>query len=142
MKRRNFLALLGAAMLALPLAMAPAASAAETVEYRPGLVKKRLAKGETLLLDFKAEWCSTCRAQERRIRELVNENPEYAQQITFVLVDWDTYKKADITKALRIPRRSTLVALKGDEELGRVVAKTGRRPIKALLDAALTAATK
>ena len=43
-------------------------------------------------------------------------------------------------KELNIPRRSTLVVLKGDKELGRVVAETGRDKIKALMDTALAAA--
>jgi hypothetical protein len=41
---------------------------------------------------------------------------------------------------LNIPRRSTLVVLKGDQELGRIVAGTRKGDIKALLDRALQAA--
>ncbi len=54
--------------------------------------------------------------------------------ITFMLVDWDTYKDHDITTSRRIPRRSTLVLLKGDKELGRIVAGTSEQAIRDLLD--------
>jgi hypothetical protein len=42
--------------------------------------------------------------------------------------------------ALNVPRRSTLVVLKGDQEPGRIVAGTAREDIKALMDLALQAA--
>ena len=42
---------------------------------------------------------------------------------------------------LKIPRRSTLVAMKGKKEIGRIVADTSKRNIKTLVDAALDAAT-
>lgn len=134
MKRRHFLVAAAAAAVA-----AGPALAAE--EYAPGLVNKALAEGKTVLLDFKASWCSTCAAQERVIEALKAENPAYEQAITFINVDWDTYRGAEITRALKIPRRSTLVVLKGDRELGRIVAGTSRAEIKALMDTALSAAT-
>lgn len=135
MKRRDFLALT-AATLTLPRA-----AFASALDYTPGLVDARLAAGETLFLDFKASWCGTCKAQEKVINALKSENPAYEANVTFINIDWDTYAKADLTRRLEIPRRSTLVVLRGDKELGRVVADTSRSGIKALMDTALTAAT-
>ncbi|MDV4144570.1 thioredoxin family protein [Shimia sp. FJ5] len=134
MKRRDFLAL-SAATLALPRAALASATA-----YTPGLVDERLAAGETVFLDFKASWCGTCKAQEKVINALKAEDPAYEANITFINVDWDDYAKDDLTRRLQIPRRSTLVVLRGDEELGRVVAETSRDGIKALMDTALKAA--
>ncbi len=134
MKRRDFLAL-SAATLALPRAALASATA-----YAPGLVDERLAAGETVFLDFKASWCGTCKAQEKVINALKAEDPAYEANITFINVDWDDYAKDDLTRRLQIPRRSTLVVLRGDEELGRVVAETSRDGIKALMDTALKAA--
>lgn len=135
MNRRDFL-FLSAAATALPLA-----AHAAPLDYTPGLVKKHLAKGDTVFLDFKASWCSTCAAQERVINALKAENPDYEANITFINVDWDDYGKSDIVKSMKIPRRSTLVVLKGDQELGRIVAGTSKGQIKQLMDAALGAAT-
>ncbi|WP_254871523.1 thioredoxin family protein [Pseudooceanicola sp. HF7] len=133
--RRHFIAAAGTASLLLPLA-----ARAAPLDYTPGLVQEKLAAGETVFLDFKASWCTTCAAQERVLDALKAENPDYEAHVTFVDVDWDDYARADFTKSLRIPRRSTLVVLKGDEELGRIVAGTGRDQIKALMDTALSAA--
>ena len=109
--------------------------------YKPGLVQSELAAGKTVFLDFKASWCSTCASQERTINALQSENPAYEQAISFINVDWDKYGRSELTKALKIPRRSTLVALKGNQEIGRIVAGTGRAQIQGLMDAALSAAT-
>lgn len=132
MNRRRFL-ITSAALL-------PTAALAVT-DYTPGLVEAELKAGKTVFLDFKASWCTTCAAQERVIKALKSENPAYEQAISFINVDWDMYGKSDLSKALKIPRRSTLVVLKGDQELGRIVAGTGKDTIKALMDTALGAAT-
>lgn len=135
MKRREFIALSAASAL-LPAAAAQAAP----LDYVPGMVKERLANGETVFVDFKASWCTTCKAQERVLNALKADNPAYEQSVTFINVDWDTYGNGELSKSLKIPRRSTLVVLKGDEELGRIVAGTGTKQIKALMDLALQAA--
>ncbi|WP_422049327.1 thioredoxin family protein [Shimia sp.] len=133
MHRRTFLTAAAASLLA------PFAARAAT-DYTPGLVKQHLAKGDIVFLDFSATWCATCATQERVVNELIDENPAYGETITFIKVDWDTYRKAELTKSLKIPRRSTLVVLKGDQELGRIVAGTSKSQIKGLLDTALSAA--
>ncbi|AVL53154.1 thioredoxin [Roseobacter denitrificans] len=135
MDRRHFL-LLTAGAAALPFA-----ANAAPLAYEPGLVEKHLKAGDTVFLDFKASWCSTCAAQERVINALKAENPEYEAKITFIDVDWDDHGKSDLVKRMNIPRRSTLVVLKGDQELGRIVAQTGKSQIKALMDSALGAAS-
>lgn len=134
MNRRDFL-ILSAAAAALPIA-----AQAAFIDYTPELLADRLAKGETVFIDFSATWCSTCAAQERVITALKSENPAYAARITFIKADWDTWGNSDIVKTMKIPRRSTLVVLKGDKELGRIVAGTAKADIKALMDTALQAA--
>ncbi|MFD0981845.1 thioredoxin family protein [Tropicimonas aquimaris] len=138
MDRRRFLALSAATVAALPLARAAQAA---PLEYKPGLVEERLKAGETVFLDFKASWCTTCAAQERVLDALKAGNPAYEQAITLINVDWDAYGKSDLAKSLKIPRRSTLVVLKGNQELGRIVADTSKGAIQGLMDTALAAAT-
>ena len=133
MHRRTFLAS-AAAALVLPMA-------ARAADYTPGLVKKHLAVGDTVFLDFKTDWCVTCAAQERAIDALKAANPAYDKAITFINVDWDLHSNSELARSLKIPRRSTLVVLKGDQELGRIVAGTNKNKIKALMDTALAAAT-
>lgn len=135
MKRRDFLTLTAAT------ALLPGFARAAAQEYTTGMVSDALARGETVFLDFKASWCSTCAAQERVINALKAENPAYEQAVTFINVDWDKHGRGGLANSLNIPRRSTLVVLKGDRELGRIVAGTSRKDIKALMDLALNAAT-
>jgi len=136
-KRRSFIAgtaatLLGASKLSL--------AGMSSTEYTPGLIKEKLAAGETVFVDYAASWCSTCARQERVISDLRAAHPEFDENISFVKVDWDTYGTHEVTTSRNIPRRSTLILLKGDEELGRIVAGTGSDEIKALLDLAISAA--
>ncbi len=137
MNRRNFLASSAAAAVG---ALLPApAFAAKMVAYKPGLIQKELASGKTLFVDYAADWCSTCARQERVISALRAANPAYDTSMVFVRVDWDDYKGHEVTTSRKIPRRSTLLVLKGDQELGRIVAGTSESQIKALLDVGLQA---
>ncbi len=140
MNRRHHLALLAVAPL-VPVLFAPAAKAGETVAFEPGLIQQALAEGKTLFVDFAADWCSTCARQERVISDLRSENPAYNEQIMFIRVDWDDYGQHEVATSRNIPRRSTLLVLKGDEELGRIVAGTDVATIRGLMDTALAAAT-
>ena len=137
MHRRDFLALTAAVTLALP-----AAARAEGLAYTPDLLEARLAAGEVVFLDFKADWCGTCQAQGRVLAALKAENPAYEDRVTFIDVDWDTWKDDMIVAEMNIPRRSTLVVLTAAGELGRIVAGTGRAEIKALMETALAAAAE
>ena len=134
MNRRTLLLSASALALAGPLL------ADERTFYTPGMAEAAMEAGEVIILNFWTDWCSTCAAQERMIAQLMAENPAYAAKVRFIVVDWDEHGDGDLSRALKIPRRSTLVALKGEEEIVRIVAGTGKAEIKALFDAALAAA--
>ena len=134
MDRRIFLA------SSIALIAASPALAANGKAYRKGLVEAELAAGKTVFVDFYTDWCSTCRAQGTKIRKLMAANPAYEANISFIKVDWDLHSGSALASRLNIPRRSTLVVLKGDQELGRIVASTSTDKIKALMDTALAAA--
>lgn len=139
MNRRMFLAT-ACATLAFP-AMSLASSHNMVPYDDSDPISAALADGKTVVVDYAADWCSTCARQERIINELRASNPDYDANIVFIRVDWDDYKSAPVTKSRKIPRRSTLLVLKGSDELARVVAQTGESQIKDLLDTALAAAT-
>lgn len=137
MNRRDFM-LLTAAVTTVP-ALPAFAGVDGALEYTPGMVDDLLGKGKTVFVDFSATWCGTCKAQERVINALKADNPDY-NAITFVNVDWDNYGAGELSTWLNIPRRSTLVVLKGEDELGRIIAGTSKGAIKKLMDVALGAA--
>lgn len=133
MNRRTFLT---AATLAL---MTTPALAGE--DYTPGAIQSALAEGKTVFVDYATDWCSTCARQERILTKLRGENPAYDANIAFFRVDWDVYGKHEVATSRNIPRRSTLILLKGDKELGRIVAGTSEADIKALLDSGVAASS-
>lgn len=140
MNRRDFLAVTAAVSLAAPLPVRAADTAMmKNVAYTPEALQAALAAGETVFLDFKASWCTTCAAQGRVISALRSDDPAYDAGITFMVADWDQWQDSQIVRDLNVPRRSTLIVLRGNKELGRIVAGTARKDIKALLDRAIQA---
>lgn len=138
MNRRSFILHAGTAVLCAPTLLH--AATANFEPYTPGVIQEHLAAGDVVFVDYWASWCSTCRTQDRVLNQLLERNPAYQRAMKFVRVDWDIYARHPVTTDRGIPRRSTLIVLKGNDELGRVVAQTGQRPIRALLDIGLAAA--
>lgn len=134
MERRTLLG--GAIAMALFPAL-PAFASEETIHYLPGDLKEALENGETVFVDYYTTWCGTCKRQERIVELLREKNPAYSKAMTFIKIDWDVYASHEVSTKYNIPRRSTLMVLKGDKELGRIVAGTSEADIKALMDLGL-----
>ncbi len=133
MLRRDFL------MLTAAVSLAPWAAKADFIPYAPGVAEDAMARGERIILDFHATWCSTCARQQRVMEQLRAENPAYDQHLTLINVDWDRFGTSALAQRFAVPRRSTIIALKGETELARTVAGTSVAEIRALFDAALNA---
>ena len=134
MKRRIFLSAVFSILITSQVGYAK-----ERIFYSPGLAEAAIEEGKVVFLDFWTNWCTTCVAQDRVIRELRSSNQTYDSRITFITVNWDQYSDAQISKRLKVLRRSTLIAMKGSKELGRLVAATSQKDIKELMDKALLA---
>lgn len=130
MDRRAALALM--AGLASTVLTRPAAALMISDYSDEGLTKLE-AWGKPYLLDFYASWCVTCAAQQRVLDSLIEADPRYAD-ILIVRVDWDKFGRGELATRLAIPRRSTLVMMRGKTELGRLVAETREDKIAALLE--------
>jgi thioredoxin 1 len=128
--RRHFL---GLGLAVLP--MLAGRAFASPVQISPEKVQDLQAAGKSIFVDFKADWCSTCKAQEKVINAILADDPALEQSIVFVQIDWDVYGEDAFTKGLKIPRRSTLVKFNGMIEAGRLVAQTDRAQIEALIRA-------
>jgi thioredoxin 1 len=110
--------------------------AGDKYNYTPASLQVLQQSGVPFLIDFYTDWCSTCHAQERAILSLQSGDARY-DAIPILRVDWDIHSHSDLAISLAIPRRSTLVIMKGENELGRVVAQTSKTDIARLLDLAL-----
>ena len=135
--RQYVTSFIGAALVMLGIA-GPAQAVEGWTSYNPGIVKSALANGKTTLIFYKSSWWGTCARQSRVLNKLRESEPKYNQFITFVLVDWDTYKKHEVTTSRKIPRRSTLLLIKNGKEVKRLVAQTSEDKIKTLLDIGIT----
>lgn len=107
----------------------------QPMQMSPEDVQALQTAGKSIFVDFKADWCSTCKAQEKVITAILTDDPTLADRITFAMIDWDLYGDHAFTKGLKIPRRSTLVKFNGTQEVGRLVAQTDRTQIEALIRA-------
>ena len=100
-------------------------------------VKAAMTDGRTVFVNWKSKWCGTCNIQTKVLDAILNDDPSIAERVLFVTLDWDEYGDDAFTKELNIPRRSTFVLLKGNEEIGRLVAETKRSKIENLIRMAL-----
>ena len=125
------------ALLTLGFFGITAAQAGDWTTYKPGVVKAAVASGEPALLFYRTTWWGTCVRQGRVLKKLRESFPAYNEKITFILIDWDINKDKRVTTSRRIPRRSTMVLIKGSREVGRLIGKTDEGSIKAFLNKAL-----
>ncbi|MEO1564469.1 MAG: thioredoxin family protein [Pseudomonadota bacterium] len=133
--RRNVIS----ATLATPVLALPAwASGPIVYHFSPGVIEDALADGKTVVAAYHAFWCGVCRRQERVLDRLRTENDAY-NQLYFVRVDWDEYRDLPVSLDRDVFERSTILVLKGDEEVERAFSATSVRRLTEILDTALAA---
>lgn len=89
------------------------------------------ASGKPVLLEFHADWCPTCRAQEKIINGLKS---DYSTLVIF-RIDFDTQKS--LLKRFGVRRQSTLIVFKMGKEVGRSVGDASSGGIASLLNKAV-----
>ena len=112
-----------------------AASLAHAFEVRPysaqALADAEKA-GQPVALHFHADWCPTCRAQDRTLDAMKGEK---GLDLTLLKVNYDSEK--DLRTRFGVRTQSTMVVLKGTREVARLAGETGAEPIRRALKAAL-----
>jgi thioredoxin 1 len=83
-------------------------------------------------LHFHADWCPTCRAQDKAIGTL---KADPALDMTLLTVDYDTEKA--LKRDFNVRAQSTLVVMHGKRETARLVGDTSAVNIRAALKSAL-----
>lgn len=83
-------------------------------------------------LHFHADWCPTCKAQEKVLQAL---KAEPGLDLTVLVANYDTEKA--LKQRFNIRSQSTFVVLRGQQERGRVVGETTPAGIRAVLKTAL-----
>ncbi len=104
--------------LIVSAALLLAASWAQALEIKPYTAKALAAAqnaGQPVALHFHADWCPTCRAQDKVLQQL---KTEQGLDLTLLVVNYDTDKA--LLQRFNVRGQSTLVMLHGQQERGRV----------------------
>ena len=104
----------------LCLAVSTFAWAGPQEAYTPQRFQQLTGEGKPVLVAIHADWCPTCKAQKPLLHELMGK-PEY-KEVTELTVDYDKDKTA--VQRFKAHMQSTLVAFRGDKEVGRSVGDT------------------
>jgi thioredoxin-like negative regulator of GroEL len=89
--------------------------------------------GKPVLVFVRADWCPTCRAQDKVLESLLP--TDEFKGVTTLRVDFDAQKS--VVRALGVQYQSTLIVFKGGKEVARVTGETDSERIAALLRKAL-----
>lgn len=74
--------------------------------------------GQPVLVAIHADWCSTCKTQEKILQEFLPQ-PEF-NRIKMLRVDFDRQK--DVVRSFGVQYQSTLIVFKNGREVGRSTA--------------------
>ena len=117
---------------AILVCTAAASYALEVKPYSEAALGAAQKADKPVALHFRADWCPTCRAQDKVLESL---KAEPGLDLTVLAVDYDTEK--DLKRRFHINSQSTLVVLKGQKETGRLVGDTSKLNILAALKSPL-----
>lgn len=117
---------------ALLLSSAALTHAIEFQPYSAAALAAAQKADKPVALHFHADWCPTCRAQDKALQAL---KAEPGLDVTVLKVNYDTEK--DLKRQYKVQSQSTMVVLRGDKERGRLVGDTAEAAIRTALKSAL-----
>ena len=112
-----------------------ASAASHALEIKPfsaALLAQAQANNQPVALHFQADWCPTCRAQEKVLQSLKSEP---GLDLTVMVVNYDTEKETK--KRFKVRAQSTFVVLRGQQEWARLVGDTDPAAIRTAFKSAL-----
>jgi thioredoxin 1 len=92
-----------------------------------------LKEGKPILVAIHADWCTTCRAQEIFLKDLLKTPPYNKLQV--LRVDFDRQKAT--VRAFKVRMQSTLIVFKNGKEIDRSTADTNKDSVALMLRKAL-----
>ena len=116
-------------------ALVSAAALAHALEFKPytaAALADAQKADKPVALHFRADWCPTCRAQDKLLESMKSEP---GLNLTVLEVNYDTEK--DLKKQFGIRTQSTLVVLPGRKETARRVGDTSAAGLRAAPKTAL-----
>lgn len=119
------------AVAALSLA-ASLAHALDIQPYTAVALGNAQQAGKPVAVHFHAEWCSTCKTQEKALNAL---KAEKGLVITVLIANYDEEK--DLKKQYKVRSQSVLIVFKGEQEKARLAGDTDIEKIRSALQAGL-----
>ena len=107
--------------------------AAEPKPFEQAAFEAAQKAGKPILIEVSAPWCPICKTQKPIIAKLT-QDPRFKDLQVFD-VDFDSRK--DVLKGLNARMQSTLIAYKGETEVGRSVGETQPEWIEGLVEKTL-----
>lgn len=108
------------------------AQALELAPYSDAALAASQKAGKPVALHFHADWCSTCRAQQRALDAL---RSEPGLDVTVLVADFD--KEKALKQQLGVRSQSTLIVFRGADEKARLAGETSAERLRAALKTAL-----
>lgn len=99
--------------------------ALEIKPYSPDILAQLQKSGAQVALHFHANWCPTCRAQEKVFNSWKD---DASVPGTLLVVDFD--KERDLKSKFNVRTQSTLIVFKGDKEVTRLGGKADEKSLK------------
>lgn len=106
--------------------------ALEVKPYSAAALAASEKAGQPVALHFHADWCPTCRAQDKALQSMKDEK---GLDLTILTVNYDTER--DLKKRFNVRTQSTMVVLKGSKEVARLAGETSADGIRSALRTAL-----
>lgn len=111
---------------------APLAAALDVTPYSSARFAEAKLAGKSVALHFHADWCPTCRVQQKVINDL---RVEKSLPLTIFIADYD--HEPALREKLGVRTQSTLIVYKGKTEKSRLAGETDAGKIRAALRAGL-----
>ena len=119
-------------MSATLLVAATATQALEIKPYTGAALADAQKAGKPVALHFHADWCPTCKAQEKSLAVL---KTEPGLDVLLLVANYDTEKA--LKTRFKVRSQSTLVVLHGNQERARLVGDTSADAIRTALKSGL-----
>ena len=119
-------------MSATLLVAATATQALEIKPYTGAALADAQKAGKPVALHFHADWCPTCKAQEKSLAVL---KTEPGLDVLLLVANYDTERA--LKTRFKVRSQSTLVVLHGDQERARLVGDTSADAIRTALKSGL-----
>jgi thioredoxin 1 len=102
-------------------------------DFSKSKYESAIKSGSTIVLDFHASWCPTCKKQEPILNEIVS--MKGYENVVALKANYDEEK--ELKKSLKVTKQSTVIVFKSGKEVARSTGVTSKDELKKLIDSGL-----